>query len=126
MNTHTYTSAGFPALGKIGPYGPEPIWHFGTQLAKNTQLSLGGPLSKHMKFKWLREVKSMDFKKMLINFRNKGYSDIIPFVYEGKKEIHQYMQYEVSMTDCMGRIANQRKIPKWLPFRNYKSESLNI
>ena len=26
----------------------------------------------------------------------------------------------------MGRITNQRKIPKWLPFQNYKSESLNI
>ena len=36
------------------------------------------------------------------------------------------MQYEVSMTVCMGRIANQRKVPKWLPFKNYKSKSLNI
>ena len=25
---------------------------------------------------------------MLINFRKKGYSGIIPFVYEGKEEIH--------------------------------------
>ena len=30
------------------------------------------------------------------------------------------------MTAYMGRIANQRKIPKWLPFKNYKAESLNI
>ena len=30
------------------------------------------------------------------------------------------------MTVYMGRIANQRKVPKWLPFKNYKSESLNI
>ena len=26
-------------------------------------------MSKHMKFKWLREVESVDFTKMLINFR---------------------------------------------------------
>ena len=26
----------------------------------------------------------------------------------------------------MARIANQRKIPKWLPFKNYKSESLDM
>ena len=31
-----------------------------------------------------------------------------------------------SLTAYVGRIANQRKIPKWLPFKNYKSESLNI
>ena len=63
---------------------------------------------------------------MLINFIKKGYSGTIPFVYEGKEEIHKYMQYEVSMTVCVGRIANQIKVPKWLPFKNYKSESLNI
>ena len=58
--------------------------------------------------------------------RKKGYSGIIPFMYKGKEEIHKYIQYEVSMTVCMGRIANQRKVPKWLLFKNYKSESLNI
>ena len=68
----------------------------------------------------------MDFKKMLINFRKKGYSDIIPFVCEGKEEIQKSMQYEVSMTVCMGRTTNQRKVPKCLPFKNYKPESLNI
>ena len=47
-------------------------------------------------------------------------------VYEGKEEIHTYMQYEVSMTVCMGRTTSQRKVPKWLPFKNYKSESINI
>ena len=31
-----------------------------------------------------------------------------------------------SMTAYVGRIANQRKVPKSLPFKNYKSESLNI
>ena len=28
------------------------------------------------------------------------------------------------MTVHMGRISNQRKVPKWLPFENYKSELL--
>ena len=65
----------------------------------------------------------MNSKKMLINFRY-GYIDIIPFVYIGKEEIYKYMQYEVSMTVYMGRVANQRKVPKWLPFKNYTSESL--
>ena len=60
----------------------------------------------------------MDFKKMLINFRKKCYRGIIPFVYEGKEEIYKYMQYEVSMTVYMGSNANQRKVPKWLPFKN--------
>ena len=36
------------------------------------------------------------------------------------------MQYEVSMTVCMSGIADQRKVPKWLAFKNYKSESQNI
>ena len=79
-----------------------------------------------MKFKWLGELQAMDFKKMLINFTKKGDSGIIPFVYVGKKEILKYVQYEVSMTIYMGRIANQRKIPKWLAFKNNKSVSLNI
>ena len=51
---------------------------------------------------------------------------MVPFVYEGKEEIHKYMQYEVSTTVCKGRIANQRKVLKWLPFENYMKESLNI
>ena len=67
----------------------------------------------------------MDLKKMLINFTKKV-TVAVPFVYEGKDEIHKYMQYEVSMTVCMGRTTNQRKVPKWLPFKNYMSESLNI
>ena len=45
---------------------------------------------------------------MLINFRKKGYSGIIPFVYEGK-EIPKYMQHEVSMTVCMGRHQIKEK-----------------
>ena len=51
----------------------------------------------------------MDFKKMLTNYRKKGCSGIIPFVYEGKEEIHKYTQYQVSMTACVGRTTNQRK-----------------
>ena len=54
----------------------------------------------------------MNFNKILINFRKKGYCGIIPFVYEGKEEIHKYMQYEVSMTVCVGWITNQRKVQK--------------
>ena len=46
-------------------------------------------------------------------------------MYEGKEETHKYMQYEVSTTVCMGTTANQRKVPKWLPFKIYESESLN-
>ena len=49
---------------------------------------------------------------MLINFRKKGYSGIIPFVYEGKEEIHKYMQYEVSVTVCMGRTTKSKKSTK--------------
>ena len=30
----------------IGPYGPQLIWHFGTLLAKNTELSLSGQYIK--------------------------------------------------------------------------------
>ena len=44
-----------------------------------------------------RSKEQIYFKKMLINFRRKGYSGFIPFVYEGKEEIHKYIQYEVSM-----------------------------
>ena len=54
----------------------------------------------------------MNFKKMLINFRKKGYSGLIPFAHEGKEEINKHMQYAVSMTVCVGRIANQRKSTK--------------
>ena len=58
-------------------------------------------------------------------FQKIGYSGIIN-VYEGKEDTHKYKQYEVSLTVHIGRIANQGKVPKWLPFKNYKSESLHI
>ena len=37
----------------------------------------------------------MNFKKIHIDFQKRDCSGIIPFVYEGKEEIHKYMQYEV-------------------------------
>ena len=43
----------------------------------------------------------MDFR-YAHKFQEKANSDIIPFVYEGKEEIHKYMQYEVSMTVWAG------------------------
>ena len=73
-----------------------------------------------------RSKEYVNFKKNAHKFQEISYSGIISFVYVGKDEIHKYMSYEVSMTAYMGWIANQRKIPKWLPFKNYKSESLNI
>ena len=63
---------------------------------------------------------------MLINCSKKGYIGIIPFVCLGKEQIHKYMQYEVSVSVHVGRVANQRKVPKWMPFIKYKSELLNI
>ena len=33
-------------------------------------------------------------------------------------KLRSYEQYEVSVTVYMGRIANQRKVPKWLPLKN--------
>ena len=68
----------------------------------------------------------MDFLKNAHKLQKISYSAIIPFVYVGKEEILKYMSYEVSMTVFLGRIANQRKVQKWLLFKNYKSESLNI
>ena len=60
---------------------------------------------------------------MLMNkFQEKGHSCIVPLAYIGKEDIHKYMQYEASMTVNMGRVANQRKVPKWLSFKNCKSE----
>ena len=68
----------------------------------------------------------MNLKKYAHKFEKISYSGIISFVYVGKEEIPKYLWYEVSMTGYMGRIANQRKLPKWLPFENYKSQPLNI
>ena len=60
---------------------------------------------------------------MLMNkFQEIGHSSTVPLAYVGKEDIHKYMQYEAFMTIYMGRAANQRKGPKWLPFKNCKSE----
>ena len=38
---------------------------------------------------------------MFMNVR-KGYNGIVPFVYEGKEEIHTYVQYVVFVTVLAG------------------------
>ena len=48
-------------------------------------------MSKHMKLKWLREVKSKWILKNAHKFQKKGYSSIIPFMYEGKEERNKYI-----------------------------------
>ena len=83
-------------------------------------------MSKYMEFKWFREIKSKWISRKCSQIPEKGHSGIILFVYEGKEEMHEYVQYEVSMPVCMGRTTNQGKISKWLPFKNYYSDSLNI
>ena len=65
-------------------------------------------------------------KKNPHKFQEISYSGIIPFVDVGKEDIHKHLQYEVSMPVYIGRITNQRKLPKCLPYENYKSELLNI
>ena len=61
-----------------------------------------------MKLKWLREVKSIwILRKCSYISEEKGYSDIIPFVYEDKEEIHKYTQYEISMTVWVGQIKGK-------------------
>ena len=71
---------------KIGPYGPELIRHFRTQLAKITQLSF-----PCIKTHALDDKESMIFKKILINFRKKDYNGIISCMYVGKEEILKYL-----------------------------------
>ena len=40
--------------------------------------------------------------------------------------VNTHTKYQVFMTIHVGRRANQRKIPKQLRLKNFKSESLNI
>ena len=47
---------------------------------------------------------------------------IAPFHLEVPHHVQVNTKYEVSITIYMDMRANQRKIPKWLPFKNYKSE----
>ena len=43
---------------KICPYGAELIWHFWHIICLEHNLVLVAHMSKYIKFKWLREVKS--------------------------------------------------------------------
>ena len=96
------------------------FWH----IIKSPKLSFNG--SCICQSTWcLREV-SIWTKNNAHKVQKISYSGIMPFMYAGKEEILKNMWYEVSMTVYMGRIANQRKTPNWLPIKNYKSESLNI
>ena len=61
----------------------------------------------------------MNFKKMLINFRKKVTVALLLLCFLGKEQIHKYMQYEVFKILYIGKIANKRKVLKWLPF-DYK------
>ena len=56
---------------------------------------------------------------MLMNFRKKVTVTLFLSCMKAKKKY-------ISIYVCMGRITNQRKVTKWLPFKSYKSESLNI
>ena len=38
--------------------------------------------------------------------------------------VNNHTKCEVSMIMCMGRRANQRKVPKWLPFENISQNNL--
>ena len=72
------------------------------------------------------EVRIHEVLKHAHKFPKISHSGINLFVYVGKEDIQKYMHHEVSITVYIGRIANQRKVPKWLPFKNCKSGSLNI
>ena len=87
----------------ISLHGPEFILHFGTELAKNTQLTLSS-LNVRAHEVQLTSVCAHEFQKI-------AYSDIIPFVYIGKEEIHKYMQYEVSM-NIYGQDSKSKKSTK--------------
>ena len=67
----------------------------------------------------------MSFKQMFINFR-KHVAVILFLLRVGTEEINKYIQYEVSISIYLARVANRRKVPKWLPFKIHNSESLNI
>ena len=77
------------------------FWHI---ISYENSLALAAHVSKHMP--QLRKV-YMNFKRILIHFTKQVTCNL--------KSVPVYV----------GRIANQIKLPKWLPFENYKSESLN-
>ena len=69
-------------------------------LVQNTRLILSCPYVKTHNEKY--RVYAHKFQKI-------GHSGIISFVYLGKEKMHNYIQYKVSMTVYMGRIANQTR-----------------
>ena len=95
-----------------------------------------GPISNcGAPYFWTKRYITIHSKLILFSFKtsqcHQWDTDVVPqsyllFVYVCKEEIFKYMWYEVSMTAYIGRITNQRKALKWLPFENYKSELLNI
>ena len=68
-----------------------------------------------------RITESMDFKIMIINFRKKAIVVLFLLCMKVKKR-YIVISAMKSMTLCMGRTTNQRKVPKWLPYENYKSQ----
>ena len=64
-------------------------------------------MPKHMKFKCLEEIEYMNFKKMFINFKNQATVALF-LLYEGKEEIHNYMQSEVNMTVWAGQQIKEK------------------
>ena len=40
--------------------------------------------------------------------------------------VHIHVKDQISIPTHMNRRAYKKKLPKWLPIKNYKSESLNI
>ena len=66
-----------------------------------------------------------EFLKNAHKFQKISYSGIIPLVEKVKKRYLSICDMK-SMTVYIGSITNQREVTKWLPFKNYKSESLDI
>ena len=61
----------------------------------------------------------MDFNKMFINFRKKATVALIFLCMKVKKNYIAICNMK-SLSLCMARIAFQRKVPKWLPFKNFQ------
>ena len=71
----------------------------------------------------------MDSKKSMIYFRKKVTAALFLLCMKVKNRYtYVYSIYSIykSMSVCMGRIANQRRVPKWQPFKNNKSGHMCI
>ena len=51
-----------------------------------------------------------EFQENAHKFQKKGYSSIIPFMHEGKEDIHKYMQFEVCMAVRMNKLKKGTKM----------------